>query len=192
MGEMENRFWELLEPEYRRAMMFCRKLMGDRDCGDDLFQDALVTAYTGFVDLKNAGSFRPWFYRILINTFKSTIRRPWWKRRLSLTPEMKRHLAGDNPVDVYTARRWLQRAFEAVSAEQQTLVTLHDLEGWSVGDLARLYKTSEGSIKARLFRSRRKMKNALVKFSRHAALSAVASTPVRKGCTCDAVKPNID
>ena len=47
MTDDRELFWQLLQPEYTRAMMFCRKLTGHRERGDDLFQDALVTALTG-------------------------------------------------------------------------------------------------------------------------------------------------
>jgi RNA polymerase sigma-70 factor (ECF subfamily) len=171
MGNKEDTFWELLEPEYIKGMMFCRKLMGDRDNGDDLYQDALVAAFTGFEGLKNVGAFRSWFYRILINTFKSTVRRPWWKRRVTLTAEMKQSLACDDPTELLTARRWLDRAFQAVSTEQQALVTLHELEGWSINELAELYGKTEGSIKGQLFRARNKMKEVLNRFSQEKDLN---------------------
>jgi RNA polymerase sigma-70 factor (ECF subfamily) len=172
--------------------MFCRKLMGDRDNGDDLYQDALVSAFTKFPDLKDTGAFKSWFYRILINRFKSTIRRPWWKRRVTLTPDMELNLVGENPIEAHTARRWLDRAFKAVSPEEQALTALHELEGWSVKELAGLYGTTEGTIKARLFRARRKMKEALIKFSKKSRLNKAARTVFGSDCKCNAVKPGID
>ena len=80
MAKEQDLFWQALEPEYRRALLFCRKLMGDRDKGDDLFQDSLVTACTRFGDLRDPGAFRPWLYRVMISTFQSSVRRPWWRR----------------------------------------------------------------------------------------------------------------
>ena len=154
-------FWKLLEPEYSRAMLFCRKLMVDREHGDDLFQDGLVTALTKFRSLRDQSAFRPWLYRILINTFKSRARRKWLKRMVPLTADLELTLTGDDPVDRRSARRWLDRLFRAVSADDRSLITLHDLEGWPIADLAALYGKSEGSIKLKLFRARSKMKDAL-------------------------------
>jgi RNA polymerase sigma-70 factor (ECF subfamily) len=162
----KNRFWQLLEPEYLRAMMFCRKLIGDRDKSDDLFQDALLIACTRIRDLRDEAAFRPWLYRIIISTFRSTVRRPWWRRRVTLTPEIEDTLSTPDSADSVTARRWLERAFHAVSSEDQTLVTLHELEGWPVAELAALYGKSESAIKVQLFRARRKMKTALLRQSR--------------------------
>jgi len=192
MGKDGDLFWQLLEPEYLRGMMFCRKLMGDRDEGDDLYQEALVLAFTRFADLRDQSAFKPWFYRILINKFRSTLRRPWWKRRLALTPDIERRLVVENPVDQYTARRLLTRAFKAVSAEEQVLVTLYELEGWGVRDLAGLFRTTEGAIKIRLFRARARMKQALIKWSGKAGLAANGITVLEKDRQCDAMKPGLE
>ncbi|MCP4569939.1 MAG: RNA polymerase sigma factor [FCB group bacterium] len=192
MKDKGELFWKLLEPEYLQGMMFCRKLMGDRDGGDDLYQDALVNALTGFERLRNPKAFKPWFYRVMINTFRGTIRRPWWKRRVAMTAKIELQLVGDNPIAAHTARRWLKRAFEAVSPEEQALTVLHELEEWNIKELAELYGSTEGSIKARLFRARRKMKKALLKFSRKPVAQKAAPEMIRKGSRCDAVKPSVE
>jgi RNA polymerase sigma-70 factor (ECF subfamily) len=191
MKAERDRFWKLLEPEYHRSMMFCRKLIGDRERGDDLFQDALVIACTRLSDLRDETSFRPWLYRIIVSTFRTTVRRPWWWRKKPLTSEMEVNLTGRDPTAVLAARRWLDRAFEAVSTEDQALVALHELEGWPVIELSQLLGKTEGAIKAQLFRARRKMKMALLKQARlKRTQNSAQMREVRKACT--AVKSGIE
>jgi RNA polymerase sigma factor (sigma-70 family) len=192
MNTDKELFWSLLEPEYVAAQMFCRKLTGDRDRGDDLFQDGLVLALTRFSSLRDHDAFRPWLYRILINSFRSSVRRPWWKRFVPITPELEWHFSGDDPLDQLTARRWLQRAFEVLSPEAQTLVTLHELEGWPVADLARMYGKTEGATKAALFRARKKMKNTLVKILEQAETNRTQETMNVEEESCSVAKPGID
>jgi RNA polymerase sigma-70 factor (ECF subfamily) len=195
LGQMErgpDGFWTLLEPEYEGAMMFCRKLMGDRDNGDDLYQDALVDAYAGFAGLKNRDAFRPWLYRVIINTFRATIRRPWWKHRVRQPADRPFEPEGNSPLDRHTARRWLTRAFQAVSPAEQALVTLHELEGWPVDELAAVYQKSPGAIKASLFRARQKMKNKLDRILRAAERSAGTSTSAKEDIPCVAAKSGAD
>lgn len=158
---MNERFWKLLEPEYLRAMMFCRKLIGDRDAGDDLYQDALIKALNGFSNLKQHSSFKPWLYRIIVNTFHSQNRSPWWKKVIPMTAEIENISIDDNQLDRLTARRYLGQMFKALTSEQQALITLHELEGWPVNELAQLYGNTEGAIKAKLFRARNKMKRVI-------------------------------
>jgi RNA polymerase sigma-70 factor (ECF subfamily) len=100
----------------------------------------------------------------MVNTFKNRVRRPWWQRMLPLTNEIAENLVGSDPGEGYAARRKLERAFQAISPEDQALVTLFELEGWSVAEIAALKGKSEGAIKVRLLRARRKMREALARF----------------------------
>jgi len=192
MESEQERFWRLLEPEYHRAMMFCRKLIGDRDKGDDLYQDTLVIAYTKIGDLRDPDAFRPWLYRIIISTFHSTVRRPWWKRRVPWTPGLERMLTTPDPTPAHDARRWLGRVFHAISPDEQTLITLHELEGWPVADLAELSGKSEAAVKTSLFRARRKMKNAMQKLSKQVKRRQSAAPENMEKTRCAAVKSEIE
>jgi len=164
MDRNRDLFWNLVEPEHLRARAFCRKLIGNRDDGDDLYQDALVCALTRFDDLRQLESFRPWLYRIIVNMFRNRIKQPWWKRVRSLTPAIAETTIGDNPGPRHAARRRLEIAFGAVSPEDRALVTLFDLEGWTVDEIARLTGKSGGNIRVRLHRTRGKMRQALIQY----------------------------
>ena len=189
MDEKNDLFWKLLEPEYEKALMFCRKLMEDREQGDDLFQDALVNAFVCFSDLRDTNSFRPWLYRIMVNTFRSTVRRPWWKRRIRLESVEDLPTESTNPIDQYTARRWLMKAFQNVSPTDQTLITLYELEEWTISELAELYGKSEGAIKGQLFRIRRKMQKTLRKYYRR---ERIPQTAINGEDRCAAVKQGLE
>jgi RNA polymerase sigma-70 factor (ECF subfamily) len=157
-------FWRLLEPEHSKAEAFCRKLMQNRDEGDDLYQDSLLLAMRKFDSLRDNDSFRPWLYRIIVNSFKSRHRRSWWRRHATLTPKLMESRTTGDPDGQLTARRWLERAFAGLTPEERTLVTLFELEEWTIAELAGLYRISSGAVKARLFRSRRKMRKELRRY----------------------------
>ena len=110
---------------------------------------------------------------------------------MALTPELSLTLTGDNPVVRHTARRWLDRAFAAISPEDQTLVTLYELEGWPITELAELFGKTEGALKVRLHRARRRMKHALLEFSR-AGSGPDAEQPADKENPWTATKPSVD
>jgi RNA polymerase sigma factor (sigma-70 family) len=185
-------FWKLAEPEHLRARAFCRKLTSHREDGDDLFQDALVAALRKFDSLRDREAFRPWLYRIIVNTFHNRIRRPWWKRPAPLTDEVEGRLAGDDPTSLHAARRTLARAFRGVSAEDRALVTLFELEGWTVAELAGLYGRSEAAVKMRLSRTRRKMRETLAKAASRARRETGTETKTSEGDICVAAKPGLD
>jgi len=162
---MDNEpFWKLLEPEHPKAEAFCRKLAGDLDEGDDLYQDSLLTALRKFDSLRDRNAFRPWLHRIIVNGFKNRRRRSWWRRHASLAPEVLHAVPGNDPEDRLIARRWLERALRNLSAEERSLIVLFELEQWSIAELAGLYGCNEGTIKTRLFRSRRKMRKTISRY----------------------------
>jgi RNA polymerase sigma-70 factor (ECF subfamily) len=156
-----EQFWTLLEPIHSRAEGFCRKLAGNRDNGDDLYQEALLVALRKFDSLREVKSFRSWLYRIIVNTYKNRQRRLWWRLRMEFPAEMSPRDLHDNPADKYALRRWLERALSVLSAQDRSMIILSDAEGWSVAELSRIFNKPEGTVKARLSRARKKMRNVL-------------------------------
>lgn len=185
-------FWKLTEAEHLRARAFCRKLMSNRDDGDDVYHDTLVTALTRFSELRDRSAFRPWLYRIAVNTFKNRVRRPWWKRLAPLTQEIQESVGSGNPVAVQAARRRLEWAFRAITPEERALVTLFEMEGWTISELARLLGKGEGTVKMRLSRARRKMREAIVKRFQKSTTAAVRAVVESEDRICVAVKPSED
>lgn len=154
-------FWTILEAEHAKAEAFCRKLAGNREDGDDLYQDAVLTAMRKVRSLRDPNAFRPWLYRIMVNTFKNRVQGPWWRRRVALTPELSDARVSADPSEAYAARRWLVRGFTALKPEDRALITLFELEGWTIDELAKLKRRPTGTIKARLARARKKMRKAI-------------------------------
>ena len=185
-------FWKLTEPEQLRARAFCRRLAGGREDGDDLLQDTLVMALRKFESLRDPNAFRPWLYRIIVNTFHNRIRQPWWKRLTRLSDEVEERLSGDDPTPRHAARRTLARAFRGVSAEDRALVVLFELKGWTVAELAGLYGRTEAATKMRLSRTRRKMRETLVKAQERAASERASTTKASESEICVAAKPGLD
>jgi len=159
-----NLFWTLLEAEHPKAEAFCRKLAKNRDDGNDLYQDALLTAWRKFKTLRNVESFRPWLYKIIVNTYNSQCRKPWWNSFVNLSREVLENRQVRDTSGQITARIWLEKAFKVLSAEERALVILFELEGWNITELAGLYGKPEGTIKSRLSRARRKMREEIARF----------------------------
>lgn len=124
MNAIRDRFWRAVEPEYKRARGFCHKLAGNSHDGDDLLQDALIRAMSGFDALRDLNRFRPWFYRIVINTYRNRLRQPWYRRFVPMSDEVARTARGDDPSVRHAARRRLEVALAALSPEDRGLVVL--------------------------------------------------------------------
>jgi RNA polymerase sigma-70 factor (ECF subfamily) len=57
----------------------------------------------------------------------------------------------------------LRRILTSLGADDRAMIVLHEIDGWSVADLAALYGCPEGTIKTRLHRSRTKLRKRLEK-----------------------------
>lgn len=182
-------FWKLVEPEHLRARAYCRKLMKNREDGDDLYQDSLVSALTKFENLRETKAFKAWLYRIITNGYISRVRRPWYQRLLPLDDQIEETLAGENPVPMQAAKRRLEIAFRAVSPDDRALITLFEIQSWSVAELAEMTGRSAGSIKVRLSRARSKMRDALTKYFAEADPDRRIGTINSKDKVCVVTKP---
>jgi RNA polymerase sigma-70 factor (ECF subfamily) len=156
-------FWQLIEMEHERARMYCGRLAGDFAIGDDLYQDSVVRAFNGFKGLKEVGAFRPWFYKIINNAYKSRFRSLWWRRIIHKSSPLDDNILQHNPANLYDARRRLEYALSALGPDDRAIVTLAELEGWKLAEIAELLSVKEGSVKMRLSRARRKMRERLGK-----------------------------
>lgn len=163
--------------------------MNDREDGDDLYQDALVSALSGFEQLRKIETFRNWLYRIIINEFKNRQRRQWWKKLVPLTTEIEETIGGKNPDTIHAARRRLEIAFRAVTADEKALITLFEIEGWSVSELSELTGHSISNVKVRLHRTRNKMRKTLYRYFKKSSARKYEKKRMSEEKTCVVAKP---
>ena len=163
MNVKNEKFWQLLKPVHPQAEAFCRKLAGNRDDGDDLYQDALLKALESFDSLKDARAFKAWLYRILINIFKNRRRRQSLVEFVQLKFLTADDRRTDDPSLRYVLNRQLEHALGVLSPEDRALVLMFELEGFSIGELTEITGRPGGTIKARLSRARGKMRRFLQK-----------------------------
>ena len=166
MSRDKELFWELLKPEYEKAMMFCRKLINNREKGDDLFQDSLYQALKKFHQLKSKDAFKAWLYRIIVNKFTSQMRKNKFRKLVPFNAETEVALVSENIPRTQLARIQLDKICRVLSSYERSLITLYELENWTVAEIAGLYKKSEGAVKLNLFRARNKLKAEVKRLSK--------------------------
>jgi RNA polymerase sigma factor (sigma-70 family) len=169
--DQRTRFEELLEPVHEAATRYCRRLCTTRQDAEDLYHDAILAAWHGLNGLRNTqDGFKPWFFRIITNTFRNQFRRRRWRKlwlgrraedpggddAFAIGP-----VASIDPRGALDARRWLDRAMAGLTASDRALIVLHELEGYSTTEIARIWDAREGTIKSRLSRARAKMRETI-------------------------------
>lgn len=131
---------------------------------EDLVQDAFVRALERLDSLARGSGFGPWFYRLLVNAALNR-RKYLARRRTELVSDGTP--GGESPeldADRAEIRRRLAIALASLPDDLETVVILHDLEGFTHPEIAQALGIPEGTCRSHLFRARRMMREQLGKY----------------------------
>ncbi len=165
------------------------RLTKNRDEAEDLVAESVAKAWECLGDLKDRGSFRPWVFRILTNTFISGFRKR--KREVYLETDPEPIHAGEKPFSIFEKMHqpillwWsspekeflnkllrddLDKAVEALPEDYRIVVVLSEMEGFSYQQMADILNVPIGTIRSRLARGRVMLQKALWRHAEEAGL----------------------
>jgi len=163
-----NRFIELLKPEYNNALKYCKALCSRRSADDakDILQQSLLKAFENFDRLEDQEKFKSWFFKIITREFYNNVRNDFWKKFLP-SDEMDSESSFPNVFerqDQNSEGLLLQKALSSISSKERASILLFEIAGFSIEEIKEIQnERSNSSIKSRLSRARRKMKDFIEK-----------------------------
>lgn len=146
-SEFARRAWACERKLYRIARTM---LKSDADC-EDAVQEALLKAWAKIHTLREPAWFETWLVRILINECRQI-----WRRSPRNEVELIDNIVADLPEGAPVTDALL-----ALPPKLRIAMELHYVEGYSIADCAHLLRVTESAVKARLFRGRTLLRNAL-------------------------------
>ncbi|PWE17730.1 RNA polymerase subunit sigma [Marinicauda salina] len=159
---MKDRFAERLTGETPHLRRFARSLETDPDAADDLVQACLERAWRKRRLWNPRGSLRSWLFRILHREFLNARR---GKGRTAETPPLDeddmRLATGADQHDHMNCADALD-AVAALPPDQRAAVSLVAFEDVSYMEAARILEIPEGTLRSRLARGRRALRDSLV------------------------------
>ncbi len=140
---------------------------------DDLIQNVLLKLYPRLEELRAVERLKPWLAKVLYREFIDSKRRE--KRWLKLVEPLEFNDLDRDYQAVMENRDWapedlhgqeeqwrlLSRAVNSLNGDQQTLITMHDIEGYTVSELTEILDLAPGTIKSRLHRARASLRSYL-------------------------------
>lgn len=157
-------FEEVVRATYRRVYTQALRLVGDRQDAEDVTQEAYLRVYHGLDGFREEAAFETWLYRIVTNAAMSFLRKRGRFGELLADPEDGPE-AGDplNPrIDQAAVDRdALEGALQALPASLRSVVVLKDVYGLSCREIGDHLGVSEGAVKVRLHRARRRLQMLL-------------------------------
>jgi RNA polymerase sigma-70 factor, ECF subfamily len=148
-------------------------MLGDTADSADAAQEVFLKAFKGIRHFRQGSSLKTWLYRIAIR--EALNHRRWFKRHLqknvSIDAEPQEGFAqidvedlSATPFDQLAAQEIqvaVQGALQQVPGVFRSAVILRDLEGLSYEEVAEVLEVSVGTVKSRILRGRRALKEIL-------------------------------
>jgi len=157
-----DRLIRLLTPIHGQAVATARRLCRSNDDGDDLYQDTVLRAFDKLDGLRDESRFRSWFFATLLSRHRSGLRR--FRRTPVPIEDAIDHGAepvGEDGASWEEERRRAQRVARALAglkAVQREAVVLHEIEGFSVEEIAEMQGVTPSAVKSRLTRGRERLR----------------------------------
>jgi RNA polymerase sigma-70 factor (ECF subfamily) len=139
----------------------------------DVTQEVFLRAFRGIAGFRQGSSLKTWLYRIAVRQALNHRRWSWrhLRQQTSMDAELGEngHVAefeapGASPFDELASREVQQavrRALGRVAENFRTAVILRDLEGLSYEEIAEVLDVSVGTVKSRILRGRRALRELL-------------------------------
>lgn len=154
-------FARLYRRHVGRIHALCRRMTGDIPRAEELTQTVFVTLWEKLALFRGESAFTSWLHRLAVNTvlmdFRATRRRE------------ARIFGTDDPAALETPpvppgaglRLDLEQAIAALPPRARIIFVLHDVEGYTHGEIAALLGLETGTTKAQLHRARQLLQEAL-------------------------------
>lgn len=165
-------FDELVRPHLLKLYRLSFRLTQSVHEAEDLLQDVLCKVFERRAELSSISDLGPWLSRVLYNQFIDSTRQQK-RRRLRVVSESE--MVGDTGVDSFAdhgtnpesaavTRFDIDRVAAALgqlSEDHQTVLVMHDVEGYKLKEIQLITGISVGTIKSRLSRARARLKEIL-------------------------------
>jgi RNA polymerase sigma-70 factor (ECF subfamily) len=140
----------------------------------DLSQEAFLKAFARIRQFDGRSSFYTWFYRIVVNLCLDHARhngRVVWESlekekdgswEMAELPDSS--AIPENEAIAGEAKRRVDETLEAMPKKQRTVFLLRNQQGLSIPDIAKVMKTTEGTVRVYLHRAVAALRQSLVEF----------------------------
>lgn len=155
-----GRFETLIETHYAVLYRVAYRMTRSVPDAEDLVQEACVRAFPKIDELLALEDPRGWLLLVMRRIFIDQSRR--YERghveplETSAEPESLSPGPAEETDQIYRAE-WLDCAWQHLDADQRSLLSLHDLEGYTLAEIHEMTGLKEGTLKSRLHRARVKL-----------------------------------
>lgn len=173
----ETSAFDVLIERYRqRLYATVYHMTSNHEDANDLVQDTFIKAYRSLHTFKGQSSFYTWVYRIAVNRTINFVKRRKNKGHVSLNDldsdiesdpdfvELMAHVTPRTEAGLNELQNILNEALQNLSEDHRTVVVLHDVQGMTHADIAKIMRCPETTVRSRLFYARQLLQGKLSKY----------------------------
>ena len=164
-----NAFEKLIALYQEKIYNLAHYLTGNEPDARDLTQDALLKIFTNLKDFNENSSFFTWAWRIVNNLFVDKCRLTYTKTSFqtvsidSILPLKDNNKQPEQEAENNILQNQIEQALLEIPIDFRITVILSDIEGFSYEDISEITKVSFGTVKSRINRGRKFLKEILEK-----------------------------
>ncbi|MFB3896505.1 MAG: RNA polymerase sigma factor [bacterium] len=168
--------FESLVMRYQKTVYFAAyRLTHNHADADDILQETFIRLFNALQKETEIENLVAWLYRTAVNQAIDKLRQTNREKTTSLeiasaeteeTFQMslpdKKNIAPDEEVAEQERTTIIRKAIDSLSLQAKTITILHDLEGLKIKEIAAILDCAEGTVKATLYQSHRKLRQKLL------------------------------
>ncbi|MFZ5633557.1 MAG: sigma-70 family RNA polymerase sigma factor [Bacillota bacterium] len=165
-------FEELVKRYESKVYTVAYRFMGNHADASDLAQEVFIRVYQALPSFRGESSFATWLYRITANACRDEIRKQQRHKNLSLEDVMSQtggnpSLAATGPSPEESLERCeihdlVQRQLNGLSGDHRLILVMREIQGMSYEEIASSLDCTLGTVKSRLNRARRALKQKVL------------------------------
>jgi RNA polymerase sigma-70 factor (ECF subfamily) len=148
-------------------------MTSNHEDANDLAQEAFIKAFSALKSFKGGSSFYTWVYRIAVNKTINFLKQRKNKYQMSLddldfnvehNPDLVALISDKTPrreLNLTELQENLNVAMQKLSEPHRLVVTLHDVQGLSHEEIAKIIGCNIGTVRSRLFYARQQLQGYL-------------------------------
>lgn len=164
-------FGAIMQRCNQRLFRVARALMGNDAEAEDVLQEAYLKAFSALGDFRGESGFATWLTAIALNEARGRLRRRVPTMDLNIMDEIRvipfpgshELLDPEAEAERSDARRFLEKAIDELPPDFRIVYMLRDVEGCSVEETAGQLALNPATVRTRLFRARKLLRQALEK-----------------------------
>ena len=150
----------LVERHQRPIFRFASRLLGNREEAQDVTQEVFLAAFVNLSGYDSSrAAFSSWLFTITRNRCINLLKQ---SRPIVLSePDSIGKVTSSDPIVRQELSQQLDRALAALPVEQRSAFVLAEIEELPYAEIARIERTSLGTVKSRIHRAKKRLQSLL-------------------------------